>query len=235
MPDAAPDSLRTTAGEFPLHEYHLRLGGRGWTILHTGAVLSHADESRFLSEQKERMPYGVVLWPAAIALAHEVASRPEEFRGRTVLELGAGTGLPGIVASSLGARVTQTDRQALALSVCRLNGERNDAGPIEYRSADWTSWDVDGRYEWVLGSDILYAESMHPRLQRILASSLAAGGRVLLSDPFRSVSLRMLEALEAGGWTVALSKWSVGEEEAPRPIGVFELTPPRAANERAPS
>ena len=35
-------SLHTSAGEFPLHEYHLRLAGREWTVAHTGAVLSHA-------------------------------------------------------------------------------------------------------------------------------------------------------------------------------------------------
>ena len=223
----APNSLHTTAGELPLHEYHLRLAGREWTVLHTGAVLSYDDEARFLSEQKDRVPYGVALWPAAIALAHEVASRAEEMRGASVLELGAGTGLPGIVAASLGAgRVVQTDRQALALSVCQRNGERNGAAAIEYRLADWSAWDDDARYDYILGADILYAESMHQRLQAIFERSLAPGGRVLLSDPFRAASLRLLEALEAGGWTIALSKWSVGEEIAPRPIGVYELAAP---------
>jgi methyltransferase-like protein 23 len=48
----------------------------------------------------------------------------------------------------------------------------------------------------------------------------------LFADPFRAVSLRLLEALEADGWSISLTKWSVGEEEAPRPIGVFELATP---------
>src|SRR5206468_11698 len=56
----------------------------------------------------------------------------------------------------------------------------------------------------------------------------ARGGRVLLSDPFRGASLRLLEALEADGWGIALTKWDVGEGTAPRPIGVFELEPPRS-------
>src|SRR4051794_577041 len=106
-------SLNTPGGVLPLQEYHLRLAGREWTILHTGALLSLADESRFLGQQKDRVPYGVALWPSAIALAHDVISRAEQFRGTRVLELGAGTGLPGIVAASLGARVVQSDRQEL--------------------------------------------------------------------------------------------------------------------------
>src|SRR5215213_7401643 len=67
-----------------LHDYRLRLGDREWSVLHTDAVLSWADESRFLSEGKDRLPYGVVLWPAAIALAHEVAARVDEMRGARV-------------------------------------------------------------------------------------------------------------------------------------------------------
>lgn len=221
--------LRTTAGDFPLREYRLRLAGREWSILHVGSVLSREDESRFLDEMKGRLPYGVALWPAAIALAHDVASRAEEFKGSSVLELGAGTGLPGIVAATLGARVVQTDRDELALAACRRNCARNGVETIEHRRAEWSEWEDAGSYGWIIGSDILYGEESQPHLRRILETNLAPGGRVLLSDPFRAVSLRLLEALEADGWSVTLSKWSVGEEAQPRPIAVYELAAPRPA------
>ncbi len=94
--------LTTATGKFPLKEYRLRQGGREWTVLHTDAVLTPADESRFLGDQENPRPYGVALWPAAIVLAHEVASRADQLRGKRILELGAGTGLPGIVGASLG-------------------------------------------------------------------------------------------------------------------------------------
>src|SRR3954464_1992802 len=165
--------LRTPAGEVALEEYRLGLGGRTWSIVHTGAVLSWKDEQRYLEDAATRLPYGVALWPAAIALAHELAARADELRGARVLELGAGTGLPGIVAASLGAQVTQTDRNEVSLHVCRVNGERNDVANITYRQADWIAWDDSTRYDVVIGSDILYAERLHAPIRRILETCLA--------------------------------------------------------------
>ena len=223
-----PTELHTTAGDVPLHEYRATLSGRVYTILHTGAVLTFLDEQLLLNERETVLPYGVALWPSAIALAHEIAARADEIRGLHVLELGAGTGLPGIVAASLGARVVQTDKQSAALHLCRLNGERNGQHGVEYRQADWTAWNDTTRYDVIIGADILYAKPMHEHLTRIFETNLALGGRVLLADPFRKASLALLETLEAAGWTITVARWTVGDEREPATIGVSELsrTPP---------
>lgn len=237
MPRSFPPAdhvLRTSVGDVALREYRLRLAGREWSVLHTGAILSYADEARYLDAAETRLPYGVSLWPAAIALAHDLAARGAELREARVLELGAGTGLPGIVAATLGARVVQTDRQEVALEVCRRNAARNGAPAVAHHLADWTAWDDQTRYPWIIGSDILYGESLHPHLRAIFERNLAPGGRVLLGDPFRGASLKLLEAMETDGWGISLAKWQVGEELTPRPIGVFELRPPGGAGKDEP-
>ncbi|MBA3396772.1 MAG: methyltransferase domain-containing protein [Deltaproteobacteria bacterium] len=218
-----PDVLHTTAGDLPLEEVELDIEGRTWSILHTGAVISREQELEFLlGRNTTKRPYGIVLWPAAIALAHEVAAR--ELVGKRVLELGAGTGLPGIIAASRGARVVQTDRQQLVLHVCKLNAERNRVTTIEHRIADWTAWQDAERYDLILGSDILYAGDLHPPLRHIFETNLAPGGTVLLADPFRETSVRLLETMEAAGWRITMDKWTVGLTPPPRPVGVFALT-----------
>lgn len=218
--------LRTTIGDFPLSECRLRIGTLDLSVLHTDAVLSLDEETRFLSDPGTRVPYGAALWPGALALAHEVATRESEFRGRSVLELGAGTGLPGLVAAALGAAVVQTDRSELIAHVCRLNGAHNRLAGIEYRVADWADWRDAARYDWIIGSDILYADTQHEHLRRIFEGNLAPGGRVLLSDPYRPPSLPLLEGLAAGGWGVRHSRWTIGEGTDARPVAVYELTPP---------
>ena len=215
---ASPHSLT-------LHDYHLRLDGHAWSIQHRGAILSEADETRYLGEQQGLIPYGVMLWPSSIALAHELVARGPSLAGLRILELGAGTGLPGIVAATLGARVVQTDRLDVALDLCRQNAERNRVA-IEHRVADWTDWKEEERYDLILGADVMYAERLHSFLRHIFDTNLAPGGRMLMADPFRPRSLPLLEAMEADGWKISLTKWTVGETESRLAIGAYELAPP---------
>ena len=211
----------TPSHDRPLHEYHLRLDGHAWAIAHSGAILSEEDEQRYLGEDRSRSPYGLALWPASIALAHELVSRASGLPGQHILELGAGTGLPGIVAATYGARVVQTDRLEEALTVGRLNAERNGVRSIEHRLADWTEWTDTERYDLILGADVIYAPRLQPFLRTIFDTNLAPGGRLLLGDPFRSASIRMLEAMEQEGWTVQMTKWRLGGEWGERLIGGF--------------
>ncbi len=224
-----PPVLGTSMGDFPLAECRLRVGDRELSLLHTTTVISLEEETRFLHQTENRAPYGIVLWPAAIALAHDIAIRAGEFRGHSVLELGAGTGLPGLVAAALGARVVQTDRSELILAVSRMNGERNGIHSIEYRVADWAEWTDRACYDWIIGSDILYADTLHDQLRHIFHTNLAPGGRLLIADPYRPSSLRLLESLEAAGWQVRYARWSLGGGSDPRPVAVYELVPPRVS------
>lgn len=159
-----------------------------------------------------------MLWPAALALANVLAACP--LKGLRVLELGAGTGLPGIVAAARGAQVVQTDRQELVLELCRRNAERNQIAMILHRIADWTAWDIADRYDLIIGSDILYSADLHPHLRHIFESNLAPDGRLLIGDPFRESSVKMLEQMEADGWQVSMTKFTLG----PRRVGVFDVT-----------
>ena len=205
-------------------EFRVGIAGRELSILHERALVSWLDEQRYLSFEAPRQ-YGTVLWPASIALALEIAQRAKEFDGREVLELGAGVGLSGIAAASVGARVVQTDRDAGALAVSRENAERNGVA-LETRLADWEAWSIVERYDWVIASDILYRTSMHDRLRAIFSSALRPNGRLLIADPMRPASLGFLEQIEREGWQVRMTRWTIGEGDDSRTIGVFELVRP---------
>ena len=71
--------------------------------------------------------FGLYLWPAATLLARYVWANRDAFKGRCVVELGAGVGLPGLVAAAVGGDVTLTDRAAHGhvLENCRAACQHN--------------------------------------------------------------------------------------------------------------
>lgn len=89
---------------------------------------------------------GQVVWPVSVFLAWFVARRPENFRGQCVLEVGAGCGLPGLVASRVGATTTLlTDGSEVVMRLlarqCDAHRARNypGAGQVLAQPLEWGS------------------------------------------------------------------------------------------------
>jgi len=204
-------------GEFTIH-----VGQRACTVQHRRALVTWLDEQRYLGEGDTKQ-YGLVLWPASIALGLEIAERAQEFRGTKVLELGAGVGLAGIVAAACGASVVQTDRDEEALAMCRRNAEQSGV-VTDTRVGDWSEWTDDARYDWVIASDVLYRTTLHAQLRAVFDRTRAPRGRLLIADPLRKASVEWLEGMEREGWDVSMTRYTIGEGEWARPIGVFELS-----------
>jgi predicted nicotinamide N-methyase len=120
--------------------------------------------------------------------------------------------------------VVQTDRLDAALALGRLNAEQNGTRAIEHRLADWTEWTDTEHYDLILGSDVIYASRLHPSLRAIFDANLASGGRLILTDPFRWPSLALLEAMEADGWSVTVTKWRLDGDWGERLVAGYELS-----------
>ncbi len=186
---------------YPLVNVALTIGKRAWTIT-AAQDQDTLIKSVNTDEDLAAFPYGLLLWASAIGLAERLAEQPELVRGRRVLEIGAGCGLPGLVARALGAaRVTQTDYQEAALMLARRNAAQNGfAGQVEHRLADWRDFPPDllGAFDVVLGSDVLYERTLHPPLSVLLPRLLRPGGDnvVLVADPLRPQALVFMEQQE---------------------------------------
>jgi methyltransferase-like protein 23 len=178
--------------DLTLDTVSIPVGGREWRVecvRDEGRVLSYA-------ERDAQAPYGLLLWESAVALAHLLHHRSALVANKQVLELGAGVGLPGLVARSLGARVWQTDHLTAALEIARMNARANDVGGIRRFAADWTRWTDDRLYDVILAADILYERAMQESVVSIFRRNLAPDGIVLLADPGRQQSIELLARLE---------------------------------------
>ncbi|XP_069036860.1 methyltransferase-like protein 22 [Lepisosteus oculatus] len=86
---------------------------------------------------------GKQVWRGAVFMADYILSRQQLFRGRTALELGAGTGITSVVLATVASSVYCTDVGQDLLSMCERNVELNKhilqpaGGEIKVRELDW--------------------------------------------------------------------------------------------------
>jgi predicted nicotinamide N-methyase len=137
------------------------------------------DEQTFAVD--EFLPYWAELWPSGVSLAEHVAAL--DVRGRRVLELGAGLGLPSLAAALGGGDVLATDWAEDAVALLRANAERNH---VRLR-AELARWDEAERFEagWdlVLAADVLYEQRNADQLLNLLPQLDAR--EILLAEPGR--------------------------------------------------
>eukprot|EP00249_Psilotum_nudum_P014854 c25032_g1_i1 orf=109-561(+) len=108
-----------------------------------------------------REEYGLYVWPCSIVLAEYVWQQRSRFVGSNVIELGAGTALPGLVAAKIGANVTLTDHcdRLEVLQNMRKICEKNHVN-CKIQGLTWGEWDptsLNLNPEMVLGADTLYS------------------------------------------------------------------------------
>nr|XP_031289067.1 methyltransferase-like protein 22 isoform X8 [Camelus dromedarius] len=91
---------------------------------------------------------GKQVWRGALLLADYVLFQRDLFQGRTVLELGGGTGLASIVAATVARTVYCTDVGADLLAMCQRNVALNShltaagGGVVKVKELDWLKDDL---------------------------------------------------------------------------------------------
>lgn len=152
---------------------------------------------------EDRIPYWAELWPSAVALSRELVVHPHWVRGKQVLEVGCGLGLPGIVAGKLGAdSVRLTDLLPGALRFARKNWEANLSSPAEVHRMDWRRPRPDFAADVVLASDIAYEKRFFEYLPQAFRQLLQPGGMLLLSEPGREMAETFLQRLPEYGFSI---------------------------------
>lgn len=206
----------------PLTTWALNIAQRTWQI----TAVQNQDALLDAAAQLEHIPYGFLLWESAIGLAHWLVEQVAAVPGKRILELGAGVGLPGLVASTLGAQVWQTDHDTHALALAAHNADQNGVAGITSVLADWCAWDHGAQYDLLIGADILYERAMHPYLEAIFQRNLAPGGQLLLTDPCRPQAFEFATHLENRGWRFAVASRPVQLLPASKPVDVmlYQLT-----------
>ncbi|MCM2277032.1 MAG: protein N-lysine methyltransferase family protein [Oligoflexia bacterium] len=149
-------------------------------------------------------PYFGVVWPSARALTEQLAELGAgAFEGKRVLELGCGLAIPSLLLSKLGAQVTATDFHPEVPRFLERNIALNGipAGELRYLHLDWQGGALpQERFDWVIGSDILYEKQQPAILARAIRDHLAPGGRAIVADPARPYLQAFVDEMQRRGF-----------------------------------
>ena len=146
-----------------------------------------------------------LLWPSGARLAERLARRPVR-AGERILELGCGLALSSLVGHRRGADMTASDCHPLAATFLAENVRLNGLLPLKYRHGHWGHRPLDsdfdhaapvssppriadvaltGRFELLIGSDILYERDEDGALADFIDRHAAAKAEIWVVDPNR--------------------------------------------------
>jgi predicted nicotinamide N-methyase len=135
--------------------------------------------------QAERPPpFWAFAWPGGLALARYLLDHPAHVAGRTVLDLGAGSGLVAIAAALAGARsVLASEVDELAHAAIQLNAAAN--GVDVAACGDVLGGTGEGAGV-VLAADVWYERDLADRVAGLLRRASDRGALVLAADVGRA-------------------------------------------------
>jgi len=123
--------------------------------------------------------YGLFIWPSAKILAEYIWDNRKKWSGKKVIELGAGTSLPGIVCAACEAHVVLTDKKNGERVLKNIMSSVATNNPIHFTKKDGEieplflkvdvlgfSWGVFDypilslpEFDYIIGSDLFYDNS----------------------------------------------------------------------------
>jgi len=160
----------------------------------------------------ERPAYWAFCWGSGLGLARLLFRRPSWVRGKSVLDLGTGSGVVAIAAALSGAaRVIACDNDPDALRAARVNAQLNGVALEFAANLD----DVAGAVDLVTLADVLYDATNLPLLDTVCSRH----GNVLIADSrIREISdarFRRIDQIDA------LTVPNLGEFDEFRTVHLF--------------
>ena len=129
------------------------------------------------------------VWPTSIVMALRVSEL--ELDGKRVLEIGCGIGLCSIVLHRKGVDITASDYHPQTQDFLNRNIVGNGLSPIKYQAGNWETENPQlGKFDVVIGSDILYQPAHAQQVSRFIDLHSNDGAQVMIGDPGRKNTVR---------------------------------------------
>ena len=137
--------------------------------------------------------FGIV-WPSSIILAECMIDF--EFKGKRILEIGCGIGLPSLLLNHLKADITALDIHPHAEEFLKINAELNNDNNINFQRIDWKKLDDTlGRFDLIIGSDLLYERNQAKLLSEFINFHASETCEIIIIDPKRGQHSKFMKLM----------------------------------------
>jgi len=174
-------------------------------------------EAEALGISSAQWPLFGVVWESSRILAHEMENFC--FEGKRILEVGCGIALSSLLLNSRKADITATDIHPEAGNFLVENVKLNNNVKIPFLRTDWKD-DCDdlGRFDVIIGSDVLYERTHIELLSEFIHQHAAPKCEVILVDPGRSNHAAFSKKMERLGYSHSQRK----SDHSERITGIFK-------------
>ena len=156
-------------------------------------AMKNADNPFADTERPDQDTTGLSIWSASLVMARwmQAVAKTGYWKDRTVLELGSGCGVPGLMVatsntSSTPRQIYVTDLNPQTVENLQYNVELNEVEDFVKASVmDWddkSTWPEE-KVDFVIGSDLIYIKSLVPLLTSVIFGTIKPGGKFLYVCP----------------------------------------------------
>lgn len=184
------------------------------------------DPKEFLLTLKDtdvsEFPFWIRLWDAAIVLSYLLSSLPDT-KGKSLLELGAGLGAPGLAAASVGMDVTISDYEDLIMDFQKVSAAASGLSNVEFAHIDWLNPPEMKQYDILCAAEVLFRDEFFEPLLNVFKKCLKPGGVIWLAHDARRKSLPKFLELAKEDFDIAINKQEFTKDGKPAVIIVNRL------------
>jgi predicted nicotinamide N-methyase len=154
-------------------------------------AMKNADNPFADTERPDQDTTGLSIWSASLVMARwmQAVGKTGYWKDKTVLELGCGCGVPGLMVATSDSKPRQmylTDLNPQTVENLQYNVELNGVEDfVEAKCMDWddrSTW-PDEKVDFVIGSDLIYIKTLVPLLTSVIFGTIKPGGKFLYVCP----------------------------------------------------
>lgn len=153
-------------------------------------------ENLLLKDPATAFPFWAKIWPSALALASFLKENPGLVKGKKVLELGAGIGLPSFTIAEYVSEICISDHAPEAVVLLQKNIQYHQLDNATAVCIDWNKVPEQTKAAVLLLSDINYAPDQYEGLLHMIRRFLGQGTTIILATPQRITITAFAEALQ---------------------------------------